>query len=129
VSTHRSSPADLALHAPRVLGFASSQRIASRYALDSAEVEDVLLDYEAVGWVSRASFADTAGWFLTESGRSEDERRLAEELRQTRALQPVADLHRRFVSLNADFTRTCTQWQIRPTRSDPMAANDHSDWR
>jgi len=27
------------------------------------------------------------------------------------------------------FGAACTEWQVRPTRLDPMALNDHTDWR
>jgi hypothetical protein len=48
---HLSDPGDLALHGPRVLGFASARRIAERFGIDRTLVEDRLLDFEARGWV------------------------------------------------------------------------------
>lgn len=40
----------------------------------------------------------------------------------------MTGVHERFGLLNRRFASACTDWQIRPTRLDAMAANDHSDW-
>ncbi len=120
---------DLVLHGPRVLGYAPTARIADRFALDPGDVEDHLLGFGARGWVGSAAFGATSGWFLTEAGRAEDERRMAAELDRTGARPVVSDVHTRFLPLNARFGRVCTDWQLRPTRAEPMAANDHTDWR
>src|SRR5918996_5074238 len=98
--SHMSRPDDLVLHGPRVLGFASASRIAARYALDADMVDDALLDFEARGWVSHSSFAGSAGWSLTDAGRSENERRLAIELDQAGARETVTRVHEDFVPLN-----------------------------
>ena len=37
-------------------------------------------------------------------------------------------VHVDFVPLNRRFGTACTSWQIRPTRADLMAFNDHTDW-
>jgi hypothetical protein len=47
VTGHASAAEDLVLHGPRVLGFASVDRIAARYGLGRAEVEDRLLEFAA----------------------------------------------------------------------------------
>lgn len=119
---------DLVLHGPRVLGFASAGRIAARYGLDRDEAEDLMLDFEARGWVSHSSFGGSSGWSLTDAGRSEDERRMAAELLRVGARDVVTAAHARFVPLNRRFGKACTDWQIRPTRGDALAFNDHSDW-
>jgi hypothetical protein len=124
-----SSVDDLVLHGPRLLGFAPTDRIAGRFGLDPGDVEDHLLGFGARGWVGSAAVAGTSGWFLTETGRAEDERRMAAELERTGARPVVSDVHARFGPLNARFLRVCTDWQLRPTRSEPLAANDHTDWR
>lgn len=123
-----SDPEDLALHGPRVLGFAPASRVARRYALDAEEVGELLLDHEARGWVQHSGFAGTSGWSVTDRGRLEDERRMAAELDRAGARSAVTELHTEFVGLNRRFTRACTDWQVRPSRLDPMAPNDHSDW-
>jgi hypothetical protein len=125
---HVSAPADLVLHGPRVLGFASSARIAARYGLDAVVVDELLLDYEANGWASHSSFAGASGWSLTDRGRVENERRLRVELDHAGARPAVTEAHAAFIPLNRRFGTACTDWQIRPTRAEPLAANDHTDW-
>jgi hypothetical protein len=125
---HVSDPGDLALHGPRVLGFATGSRIAARFGLDRAFVEDALLDFEAAGWVRRSGFGGSSGWSLTQAGRRENERRLAVELDIAGARETVGQVHTEFLPLNGRLARACTDWQIRPTRIDPLSANDHTDW-
>lgn len=129
MQAHVSEPADLSLHAVRLLGFADAGAIAGRFGQDSKVVVELLLDFEAAGWVSRSEFAGTGGWSLTEAGRSEDERRLAAELDAAAARPVVLDVHARFVPLNARFLDAATRWQVRPLPGQPMAANDHTDHR
>jgi hypothetical protein len=124
-----SAPDDLALHGARVLGFPTAARIAVRYGLDASLVQETLLDFEACGWVRQLSFGATSGWSLTEAGRAENERRLAAELDQAGARATVTGAHQAFVPLNHQLGTACTDWQIRPSRADPLAFNDHADWR
>jgi hypothetical protein len=125
---HVSDPDDLALHGTRVLGFASASRIASRFGIDAAVVQEALLDFEATGWVQHSDFAGTSGWSLTERGRAENERRLRVELDDAGARETVTRVHTDFIPLNRRFAQACTSWQIRPTRADPLSSNDHTDW-
>jgi hypothetical protein len=120
---------DLALHGVRVLGFPTAARVAGRFGLDRGAVEEALLDAEAHGWVRRLSFGGSSGWSLLDAGRAEGERRLAAELDRLGARDTVADVHARFRPLNRRLGAACTDWQVRPTRLDPMAFNDHTDWR
>ena len=126
---HTSSPELLVLHGVRVKGMTDVAAVAQRFALDRPLVQELLLDYEAMGWISRVRFADIDGWALTARGRAENERRLAAELDQTGARPAVVAAHEVFVVLNSDFLTAVTSWQIRPTPTDPLAANDHSDER
>jgi hypothetical protein len=123
-----SSPELLALHGVRVLGFASSAQVAARYRLDAAVVDEHLLDDQARGWVGWTEFAGHAGWSITEPGRAENERRLAEELDAAGARPVATAAHQAFLPLNRRLGRACTKWQLRPTPWDRMAANDHRDW-
>lgn len=123
-----SDPADLVLHGPRVLGFARSGKIAAHFGLDREFTDEALLDFEANGWVTHSAFAGNAGWSITDRGRGENERRLALELDRAGARHVVTDMHSEFLPLNRRFGKVCTNWQIRPTRLDPMAFNDHTDW-
>ena len=126
---HRSEPADLALHGVRVLGFPTTSRIAVRFGVDRDAVEEALLDAEARGWVRTLTFGPTTGWSLTDAGRVEGEHRLAAELDRTGLREAVTAAHARFLPLNRRFGAACTDWQVRPTHLDPMALNDHADWR
>ena len=126
---HTSSPELLVLHGVRVKGMADGAAVASRFGLDHRVVEELLLDYEAQGWVTRARFADIGGWALTAAGRAENERRLTAELEETTARPEVEAAHGEFLTLNPRFLTAVTNWQIRPERGDPLAANDHTDWR
>jgi hypothetical protein len=119
---------DLALHGVRVLGFPTAPRIAVRYGLPPGTVEEALLDFEAQGWARPLSFAGSSGWSLSGAGRAENERRLAAELDRAGARDTIARAHAAFLPLNRRVGAACTDWQIRPTRLDPMAFNDHADW-
>ena len=123
-----STPADLALHGARVLGFAPAAGIAARFGLGAEVVEDLLLDHEAAGFVRHTSFAGSAGWSVTDRGREENERRLAAELDRVGCRDTVTAAHAAFLPLNRRFGTACTKWQLRPSRRDPLAANDHTDW-
>jgi hypothetical protein len=124
---HTSSAELLVLHAVRVKGMTDVAAVAQRFGLDHQLVLELLLDYEAMGWITRVRFADVDGWALTARGRAENERRLAAELDQSGARPAVVAAHGEFVVLNSGFLATVTNWQIRPTPTDPLAANDHSD--
>ena len=127
--THTSSPDLLVLHGVRIKGMTDAAAIAQRFDLDRPFVEELLLDYEAMGWISRVRFAEVDGWAMTARGRAEDERRLAAELDQTGTRPVVVTAHEVFVILNSEFLTAATHWQIRPTPTDPLAANDHTDRR
>ncbi|MEV4177244.1 transcriptional regulator [Nonomuraea sp. NPDC049709] len=124
----RESPSDLLiLHAVRISGYADTPAIAHRYGLDETETKQVLRDGQARGWVEHTAFAGTGGWSLTESGRAENERRLAAELARVGGAEEVRGVYREFLPLNALLLRACTDWQLRPTAGDRLAVNDHSD--
>ncbi|WP_432889520.1 transcriptional regulator [Kribbella sp. CA-245084] len=114
----------LVLHAVRLLGFADTPQIAKRFDLPQQAVEEALNDSEAQGWTTRSTFAGTSGWSLTEAGRAENERRLAAELADK---ADISTVYADFLPLNALLQQACTDWQLRPTPTDPLAANDHTD--
>ena len=124
---HISSPELLVLHGLRIKGMASVEAVAQRFALNPDLVQELLLDYEAFGWISRVIFAEVNGWALTGAGRAENERRLSIELDQTGARSEVAAAHDVFIALNPRLLAAVTDWQIRPERADPLATNDHTD--
>ncbi|HZA73278.1 MAG TPA: transcriptional regulator [Propionibacteriaceae bacterium] len=122
-----SSPELLVLHAVRLLGMGDDDEVAGRFDLDRGVVSELLLDFEAMGWVTRVEFAGTGGWTLTSAGRTEGERRLAEELAATDSRPVVEAGYRAFLPRNEQLLRAATDWQLRPSRTDPLAANDHTD--
>ena len=125
----RSDPTTLTLHGVRLLGFAETLRVTSRFHLNPADVQENLLDFEAYGWVTRSVFGSTQGWSLTARGRAENERRLAAELDEHGARSSVTEVHQRFLPLNARLLEAASRWQVRPLPGDAMAANDHTDLR
>lgn len=127
VMTHASTPELLVLHAVRVTGMADDAAVSRRTGVGQDSVSELLEDYEAYGWVTHAEFGGTSGWTLTERGRKEDSRRLAEELDQAGARTAVRRAHQEFESLNGRLVKACTDWQLRPSQDDRLAANDHSD--
>jgi hypothetical protein len=109
------SPPDLlVLHAVRVTGMTGEGAVARRTGLPGDVVHELLLDDESRGWVRHVAFADLAGWTLTESGRVEGQRRLANELDRSGARPVVEDAHATFLRLNERFLSTVTRWQVRP---------------
>jgi hypothetical protein len=125
--THSSTTELLALHAVRLLGVADDQQVARRFGLDQAITKELLLDYQAFGWVTWSEFAGIGGWSMTTSGRAENERRLAAELESAGGTETVHEVHRAFLPLNERLQIACTQWQLKPTDDDPHAFNDHTD--
>jgi hypothetical protein len=121
-----SSPELLVLHAVRIQGMTDKGGIARRFALDPDQVEELLLDDEARGWVQRVAFAGVNGWSLTGAGRVQGGRMLAEELRVTDARAAVEAVYGSFLELNGRLLNLLTKWQIRPEPWDSMAPNDHS---
>ncbi|GAA2184719.1 hypothetical protein GCM10009848_11190 [Micromonospora lupini] len=125
--THDSAPDLRVLHAVRVTGMASDEAVARRLGIDLDTASELLRDFEAYGWVTHVEFGATGGWTLTERGRDEDSRRLGEELDQAGAREAVERAHKEFEALNGRLVRACTDWQLRPTGGDRLAANDHGD--
>ncbi|MFC4554969.1 transcriptional regulator [Georgenia faecalis] len=125
--TRPSQPDLLVLHAVRLLGFADTGAIARRFGLDLAETARTLRVAEERGWVGRASFAGLEGWSLTEEGKAENEAALARERLDADPDDVVGAVYRDFLPLNARLLRATTDWQLKPDRADPFAANDHRD--
>ncbi len=122
-----SDPELLVLHAVRILGMADDREVAARFDLDPSVASELLLDFQAVGWVAHVEFAGTGGWTLTDAGRKENERRLADELAGTDSRPTVEAAFSEFLPQNDRLLRAATDWQLRPSRTDPMAVNDHTD--
>lgn len=127
VTGRSSQPELLVLHSVRIQGMADDDAVAARFDLDEADTRELLLDDEAYGWVRQAAFAGTAGWSMTERGRAEDDRRLAEELADAGARPVVERVHEAFAPLNARLLQACTDWQLRPEDGDRLTPNTHTD--
>lgn len=110
--THRSPTDLLVLHAVRLKGFADTEAVAARFDLDPRQTAEELLDAQAYGWATRSSFADLAGWSLTDAGRRQNESRLRDELDEVGAREAVASVHERFLPLNAEAAQIFTTWQL-----------------
>ncbi|GAB3168608.1 hypothetical protein GCM10027059_31670 [Myceligenerans halotolerans] len=115
------------LHAVRLLGYAGSAEIADRAAASRHEAIGILHDAEHRGWVQHTAFADAGGWSLTDAGRTENERQLAHERESADPANEIGAVHRDFLPLNARLLRAVTDWQLKPTGEDRLAANDHRD--
>lgn len=123
-----SDPDLLVLHAVRVRGMADGDAVARRYGLDPEVVRELLLDFQAYGWVTWSEFAGLGGWSLTAAGRTEGERRVAAELDAVPGGRAVVEgVVDGFDPLNARLQGACTRWQLRPSEGDPLAVNDHTD--
>lgn len=117
----------LVLHAVRLKGMADEGEVAARFGLGQIEASELLLDFQAYGWITRVDFAGTGGWTLTEAGKRRNEQQLADELAIGDARTQVESVHRDFLPLNARLLRASTDWQLRPTATDPLASNEHDD--
>ncbi|WP_166979774.1 transcriptional regulator [Paramicrobacterium fandaimingii] len=117
----------LTLHGVRILGFADSNAVARRWGLSPDAVAEALGDAEARGWVSFASFADLSGWSLTDRGRIENERLLADELMQVDGEQRLRGVYGTFLPFNGRLQSACTNWQLRPEDDGRLVSNDHTD--
>lgn len=123
---HCSEPELLVLHGVRIQGFTTPARIAERFALAESTVAELLLDFEAFGWVRRDAFGESSGWSLTERGRDEAARRLAAELVATGARDAIVACHGEFLPLNAAFQEAATDWQL-VRRGGVRLPNSHDD--
>ncbi|MEV0646755.1 transcriptional regulator [Phytomonospora sp. NPDC050363] len=124
----RQSPTDLRiLHAVRLLGFADDTAIATRAAASPDEVAEWLRTGEGQGWVQQFAFADLRGWSLSETGKAENERRLAEERAEADPERRIEEVYREFLPLNARLLKACTDWQMKPGTDGRLTTNRHED--
>lgn len=124
---HVSTPPLRVLHSVRVLGFADTDVVAERALVRDADAIEALRQAEANGWVEHVDYFGIAGWTLTDPGKAENERQLAQERVVADPGAVVAAVYREFLPLNARLVRACSDWQLRPTAQDSLAPNDHTD--
>ena len=115
------------LHAVRLLGFADRGAIADRAHITIDVTARILHDAEQRGWVQQAAFAELEGWSLTEAGREENERQLADERQSAGDRGAIEAVYREFLPLNSRLLRACTDWQLKPAAGGRLTDNDHSD--
>ncbi|MEM9563783.1 MAG: transcriptional regulator [Actinomycetota bacterium] len=119
-----SDPELLVLHAVRLVGFVDAPAVAERLDLPLHEVERHLANASADGFARHRTGART-GWSLTDEGRKENERLLADELDRSGHRPVVEAAYRRFVDLNRRVLAICTDWQVRDVEGHVL--NDHTD--
>lgn len=124
---HRTAPEILVPHTLRVLGHASASQIAALRSLPTTVVETELEDARAAGRVTTSTFGGTTSWHMTDLGRAKGEADLAIELDRVGGRGVVEGAHADFLPLNRRIGILMTQWQLRPTATDPMDRNDHRD--
>lgn len=90
-------------------------------------MSELLLDFQAYGWVTWSEFAGTGGWSLTEAGKRRNEQQLSDELGAAGAESEVRAVYADFLLQNDRLQRASTDWQLRPTAGDPLAPNRHDD--
>lgn len=100
------------LHGLRVRGHASVEQLADRLDRPTTTVQEALLDREARGWVVRTSFAGQVSWSLTDAGKARGESLLATELDERGARPVVEQVYERFLPLNDEVARACSQYQL-----------------
>ncbi len=125
--SYPSIPELLVLHAVRLMGFADIDAIAARAGTEEDATSRVLREADRAGWVQHLAFADLDGWSLTDTGRIENERRLAVERTTADPDNLIAATYRDFLPLNARLVRAVSEWQTKPTDQDPFAPNGHDD--
>jgi hypothetical protein len=121
---NHSDPRLSVIHTVRLVGFVDASTVARRVGLPVGEVERLLADAVDDGFARHRSGA-RPGWSLTDEGRKEGERLLADELDRSGRRGDVTDAYRRFLPLNRRLLEVCTAWQV----VDPAtgAINDHGD--
>lgn len=101
------------LHAVRVGGVVDEASVAARAELTTDRAHEVLLDFEACGWVRHSTFAGSGGWSLTDAGKARGEFLLQEQLCAADGQAAVRRAFTGFVALNAQFLEAITAWQLR----------------
>lgn len=113
----------LVLHALRVAGLSTPDRIASAVQTDVGTVTQALTALAAESLVKQTN-GRVPGWVLTPSGRT----RHADQIRVTdpdhrRYLERTDD---EFCEVNEDFKKVCTEWQMRTVDGESVP-NSHDD--
>ncbi|WP_106398411.1 transcriptional regulator [Actinocorallia populi] len=123
--TRQTDPRLLVLHALRCAGACGLARLRAVTGLDATRLDFVLIDHTVDGLTARVS-DDPPCWRLTDAGRAEHARLIADELTAAGARASVEAAFDRFLVLNPELLDLCTAWQLRAV-DGVMTANDHGD--
>ncbi|GAA4935739.1 hypothetical protein [Actinoplanes utahensis] len=115
----------LVLHTLRCMGFTDLDRVADAAGLSAPEAESRLIDLAVAGLVTRTPGA-FGGWGLTEAGKAEDARLIAEQRETAGATAAVTGAYERFMVLNPELLDLCSAWHMR-TVDGVTTVNDHVD--
>jgi hypothetical protein len=114
------------IHALRICGFASTDRVAGYLRAPATSVERSLSDLETAGLV-RFRSGRVSGWILTPQGRSEHAQHVAAALNDRRWQEPTRQGYQEFLSRNRELKQICTAWQLKSLGDGTTTPNDHSD--
>ncbi|MCX7621056.1 MAG: hypothetical protein N2037_09475 [Acidimicrobiales bacterium] len=120
-----SNPELLVLLSLRLKSVAVTRVLAEHAGLPEPDVAELLARLGTEGLV-RCRQGSLTGWSLLPAGRIRGEALLAAELDSTGSREVVGAAYHRFLALNAELLRVCTDWQVR-TDIDDHTLNDHSD--
>lgn len=115
----------LVLHTLRCMGFTDLTRIADVTGRSVPETESHLIDLAVAGFVTKTP-GPFGGWGVTERGRTEDARLVAEEVDATGSYPAVAGAYASFLALNPELLDLCSAWHMRTVNGVPEL-NDHGD--
>ena len=121
----RDVPELLVLHTLRLTGVAGPEVLAGRLGSSVEVLQPVLAHHAERGLVTHHR-GGLPGWSLTVAGRARGEELLAEELVALSARGVAEACYERFVALNGQVLRACTDWQV-VAGSDPLTLNEHAD--
>lgn len=115
----------LVLHALRLSGFLSVEKLVHRSGLTQDQVTEILENAAKAEEVKERT-GRISGWMLMPAGREAHAALLAQELTSSGTKAEIERLDDAFVALNEPFKALCTRWQI---IGDPETGtpNDHSD--
>ncbi len=115
----------LALHGLRLLGVAEAETIADELDVEVGSVNRELDTLDDEGLVTYR-YGRISGYSLTDRGRAEGERLVAEELDAAGGRAVVEAAYADFQPVNADLLDVCTDWQLRVV-GDSRRPNEHDD--
>lgn len=118
-----STPRFAVLHALKVKGLANDEILGAMTGLSANELTESIDGLVAEEFAIRRDAGRISGTMITPAGRIEHDRLLAENPLDASAQEAVAAFDAGFGSINTEFKKVCSDWQMRPDGE----ANDHTD--